>query len=431
MIAPGKGRGMVQWAEQETGGEAFIPLAPSKRDRSTKILGKVAEDFGYGLVKSFASGGINLANGQLVDIAYLLQQLGVPFDPTAGANYRSTLTAANRANRAVVPARNNALAADRAEQAAKAQVTAIQRAIQLQQRAVTAARAGKPGTKAGQAAEDRRVAAEQKKLIELQDKLYAAKTKVTKATKASNAADAVYKIRAEAAAKAASANRDALEKLVQQQQAAVDLAKQVSDSLTGGANIGDLFQQSLTGSGLLSDLQSQGADLAKFGQLIAQLRSRKLDEDLISQIISKGAGQGGDLAQAILDGGQNLVNSLNKAQANLENQANKIGAGVANAKYNVAGARAGGGDVQAGKTYRVNELGREYFTAPVDGHITPAGRDPKQYIRSMGSGGSGAAVVVREVHHHHHNTYNGMSMDEADRIAEKSQAIAEFRSRSY
>lgn len=433
-IQPGKGGGLVQWAEAETGGEAFIPLAPSKRDRSEKILGAVADRFGMSLVKSFASGGINLANGQLVDIAFLLQQLGLPFNPTAGVNYKATLTAANRANRAVIPARDNALAADRAEQAAKAQQAAIQRAITLQQRAVAAARAPKQTTKAGQAAEDRRVAAEQAKLIKLQDQLYAAKLKVTKATKASNAADAIYKIRAEAAAKAAQANRDALERLVQQQQAAVDLAKQVSDQLQGSANIGDLFQQSLTGQGLLADLQGKGADLKKFGTLIAQLRSRKLDEELIQQIIGKGAEGGTDLAQAILDGGASLVASLNKAQANLESQANLIGAGVATAQYNVpvSGRRAGGGSVQAGRKYGVNENGLEWFVAPVNGDIVPAGVKPRQYIRDMAGGGfGGGGRTVREVHNHHTNNFYGMSMDESDRIAQKVQALADFQAREY
>lgn len=43
-------RGLVQWAEAETGGEAFIPLAPGKRERSTAILDRVADNFGYALV---------------------------------------------------------------------------------------------------------------------------------------------------------------------------------------------------------------------------------------------------------------------------------------------------------------------------------------------------------------------------------------------
>ncbi|MGB7239722.1 MAG: tape measure protein [Rhodococcus sp. (in: high G+C Gram-positive bacteria)] len=57
-IEPGRGNGLVQWAEGETGGEAFIPLAPSKRGRSTAILAEVAKRFGLGL-QSFANGGIN------------------------------------------------------------------------------------------------------------------------------------------------------------------------------------------------------------------------------------------------------------------------------------------------------------------------------------------------------------------------------------
>ncbi|MGY4994079.1 phage tail protein [Streptomyces sp. 900105245] len=44
------------WAEPETGGEAYIPLAESKRPRSLAILGDVAEQFGFRLEK-FAKGG--------------------------------------------------------------------------------------------------------------------------------------------------------------------------------------------------------------------------------------------------------------------------------------------------------------------------------------------------------------------------------------
>lgn len=47
---------MRVWAEPETGGEAYIPLADSKRGRSTQILGAVADSFGYKLTP-FADGG--------------------------------------------------------------------------------------------------------------------------------------------------------------------------------------------------------------------------------------------------------------------------------------------------------------------------------------------------------------------------------------
>lgn len=49
--------GLFQWAEPETGGEAFIPMGANKRDRSEKILAKVADMFGLMLVEKFANGG--------------------------------------------------------------------------------------------------------------------------------------------------------------------------------------------------------------------------------------------------------------------------------------------------------------------------------------------------------------------------------------
>ncbi|MFC9788732.1 tape measure protein [Rhodococcus sp. NPDC127528] len=63
-IAQGRGQGIVtrsplgpvQYAEGETGWEAFIPGAPSKRGRSTNILRETARRMGFGLVK-MADGG--------------------------------------------------------------------------------------------------------------------------------------------------------------------------------------------------------------------------------------------------------------------------------------------------------------------------------------------------------------------------------------
>jgi SLT domain-containing protein len=52
-IAPGRGRGLVQWAEQGTGGESFIPLAPAKRERSLAIWAQTGR-----LLGAFEGGGI-------------------------------------------------------------------------------------------------------------------------------------------------------------------------------------------------------------------------------------------------------------------------------------------------------------------------------------------------------------------------------------
>jgi len=59
---------MRLWAEPETGGEAYIPLAPGKRGRSTAILADVASRFGYGLTQ-FADGGVWGWAGDLWDSA--------------------------------------------------------------------------------------------------------------------------------------------------------------------------------------------------------------------------------------------------------------------------------------------------------------------------------------------------------------------------
>lgn len=49
--------GIFQWAEPETKGEAFIPLAEEKRGQSEKILAQVADKFGMALVEKYANGG--------------------------------------------------------------------------------------------------------------------------------------------------------------------------------------------------------------------------------------------------------------------------------------------------------------------------------------------------------------------------------------
>ncbi|WP_435594645.1 tape measure protein [Tsukamurella tyrosinosolvens] len=62
----GRGRGLVQWAEGETGIESFIPWATGKRRRSTMILSETARAFGYQLVRpgeffqKFENGGISV-----------------------------------------------------------------------------------------------------------------------------------------------------------------------------------------------------------------------------------------------------------------------------------------------------------------------------------------------------------------------------------
>ncbi|OZC62362.1 hypothetical protein CH267_02155 [Rhodococcus sp. 06-621-2] len=59
----GDGKTTRIWNEPETEGESYIPHAMSKRQRAEQILGITAEKFGFGLVKTFAEGGVISKDG--------------------------------------------------------------------------------------------------------------------------------------------------------------------------------------------------------------------------------------------------------------------------------------------------------------------------------------------------------------------------------
>jgi hypothetical protein len=69
------------WAEPETGGEAYIPLAPQKRSRSARILGDVARRFGYGLVRMADGGTLLTAGRHLRDLGYSVTEGPDGFGP--------------------------------------------------------------------------------------------------------------------------------------------------------------------------------------------------------------------------------------------------------------------------------------------------------------------------------------------------------------
>ncbi len=92
-IAPGGGNGKVvttplgevRYAEGETVWEAFIPGAPSKRQRSTAILSETAKRFGFGLVK-MADGGI-LDPDAAVSFAKSKDDLPYSYGGAGGSNW--------------------------------------------------------------------------------------------------------------------------------------------------------------------------------------------------------------------------------------------------------------------------------------------------------------------------------------------------------
>ncbi|MFB7312987.1 phage tail tape measure protein [Streptomyces sp. NPDC056192] len=55
--------GLVRWAEPETGGEAYIPLGPNKRNAATNVLRDVAGRFGVGLTDVSATRPVVIVQG--------------------------------------------------------------------------------------------------------------------------------------------------------------------------------------------------------------------------------------------------------------------------------------------------------------------------------------------------------------------------------
>ncbi|MFD6214948.1 phage tail tape measure protein [Nocardia salmonicida] len=95
IVQQGRGAGLVQWAEGETGGEAFIPLALSKRRRSLKILAETARRMGMAIVGKDDTGSagrldpltaaalsmrnlLSFADGGVLDSITTLQQKVAP-----------------------------------------------------------------------------------------------------------------------------------------------------------------------------------------------------------------------------------------------------------------------------------------------------------------------------------------------------------------
>ncbi|MFF0754414.1 hypothetical protein [Streptomyces sp. NPDC004267] len=88
------------WAEEETGGEAYLPLAKSKRKRSKVILDQVASMFGgmvvypgQGALKAYANGAVALRRGSSASSA-TASRAAVPTGNTAlfGGDFNLTMT---------------------------------------------------------------------------------------------------------------------------------------------------------------------------------------------------------------------------------------------------------------------------------------------------------------------------------------------------
>jgi cell wall-associated NlpC family hydrolase len=88
------------WAEPETGGEAYIPLSPSKRPQSTRILSTVARAFGLNVTRLANGGIVSYASGgsDTLDLSGILSSYTTSLNPASKAD----VTSATKAHTAAV-----------------------------------------------------------------------------------------------------------------------------------------------------------------------------------------------------------------------------------------------------------------------------------------------------------------------------------------
>jgi hypothetical protein len=235
------------WAEPETGGEAYIPLATSKRERSLDIWTEVGKRLGV-TFQSFADGA--LTPGGLGRAINVMQPISI--------------SEVNKQRREAAQA---AREVDRAE-------AALARARRQK------------GKGAAQA------------VAQAERQLERAREKSTRQTEEARAA------------------MDAL----------TERGRQYRDTILG---IGSAFGgagESTSAQGLLAKLTSAGTQGEEFASLITQLRRRKVDEDIVTQLLQQGAtGEGLSLARSLAGATQAELARINQAQRRLERAATSVG----------------------------------------------------------------------------------------------------------
>jgi hypothetical protein len=235
------------WAEPETGGEAYIPLASSKRERSLDIWTEVGKRLGV-TFQSFADGA--LTPGGLGRAINVMQPISIS---EVNKQRREAALAAREVDRAEA-----ALARARRQKGRGAAQAVAQAERQLER----------------------------------------AREKSTRQTEEARAA------------------MDAL----------TERGRQYRDTILG---IGSAFGgagESTSAQGLLAKLTSAGTQGEEFASLITSLRRRKVDEDIVTQLLQQGAtGEGLSLARSLAGATQAELARINQAQRRLERAATSVG----------------------------------------------------------------------------------------------------------
>lgn len=299
------------WAEPETGGEAYIPLAASKRGRSRMIAAATVQKLG-GDVQWFANGS-SLTGAQSRAV-----QAKIVITADATASLRSTSNAAASALRNLQTVTRQTAPALKSTNSAYAKANA--RANQLRdqkarydaQMNVQISKASKSRAKALRTAKART------------DARYA--QQITAAKQRATALKKVYDARAKASKSASDKLKAAQDKLTEANKSAADAQKELADSAAqAGKSLSDSFRGGGSVTDWVSSMSEGVAILSSFNSSLVKLRALGLSQANVDTLTGMGAAQGAEMAAEILKGGKASVDALNKASNSLDAIAKKLG----------------------------------------------------------------------------------------------------------
>ncbi|MFI1889812.1 phage tail protein [Streptomyces jumonjinensis] len=267
------------WAEPETGGEAYIPLAESKRPRSLAILEQVADEFGYGLEK-FAKGGVSKSERK------------------ARNDARSELTISRYGQMAGYQRSEFGAALGRPD-SLSALVTALSQWRSIIMKATSG------GT--------------EKSLLRQLDSTAKGLIRYEKAL--GRLSDQYGK---------------AKDKLSDLRNAASQLSSGIKNNVLGAANItrGASGDGQVTTAGIMGGLVASRDKSAAFAQALKDLQKKGLSKDLLRQVAEAGIDGGGlETATALLGASSSEIQSMNNFQSQIAKAAGTAGKTVSNALY--------------------------------------------------------------------------------------------------
>jgi len=307
---------MRLWAEPETGGEAYIPLASSKRKRSLAIW----EETGRRL-DAFADGGL---------VSTRTKQ-----DKAAKARYAAAKVAQRRAQSAfnkqkTEAARQRLLAAQR-------ETSAAQKVAQRAAAALTAAKNAPTGADLGDRisfrssvrAGDYSSSDAVRDLYSMgQDSGKYSSAQRTRFLDVANRSETIMLKLQKQSTAAADAVEKASDKLGDLKSSASSMASAVSGKLSDFS-----YGNYRSGSSLLRGLTSRAGKLKQFQALLVTLQKNGLAPALLNEVASLGVDEGLPLAKSLSSMSKGQLSAINSQYNSIQKTSTAIGGQVADANY--------------------------------------------------------------------------------------------------